>query len=214
MDNDLQALAGWAAPLLQKLQPAQQRKALWDIARAMRKTNTNRIRSNKNPDGSAWEKRKRLRKTPPAIRYVYRAKDRHIRELEMSSYRIEHDRLIGYDKEAGGIRTMLSTGLIRKITPQHGSASPRKQSTQAKMMQRITTPKNLKAHTLGNRAAVVEFTSRAQRIAGVHHYGLRDKVDRRNPLSKEVRYPRRELLGLTAQDIQAVQDILLTHLAA
>lgn len=213
MNDPLQELAGWVAPLLQRLAPAQKRKALFEAAKVMRETNRRRIRANKAPDGSAWQKRKKLRKAPPAIRYVYRAKDKHIRELEMTSYKTDYDRITGYDKEAGGIRTMLITGLIRKTTPQHGGSSLRQRASSGKMMQRITTAKNLKAHARSGHAAVVEFTNRAQRIAGIHHYGLRDKVDRRNPRSPEVRYPRRELLGINVQDMQAIEDILLQHIS-
>lgn len=80
------------------------------------------------------------------------------------------------------------------------------------MMQRLMLAKHLHAHGRSGSAAVVEFSDRVQRIARVHQYGLRDKVDRRNPRSPEVQYARRELLGISSADLQAVEDILLQHL--
>ena len=60
-------------------------------------------------------------------------------------------------------------------------------------------------------AASVEFNPRVSYVARVHHYGLRDKVDRRDRNSPVVRYARRELLGCTSVDIQEIEEILLRH---
>lgn len=60
--------------------------------------------------------------------------------------------------------------------------------------------------------ARVGISERVQSIARVHHLGLRDRVDRSMPHSPEVQYPRRELLGFSDADLQAVEDILLQHL--
>jgi phage virion morphogenesis protein len=60
--------------------------------------------------------------------------------------------------------------------------------------------------------ASVGINPRVAYVARVHHLGLRDRVDRSDPTSPEVQYPRRELLGFTDTDLQAVEDILLQHL--
>jgi len=49
-------------------------------------------------------------------------------------------------------------------------------------------------------------------MAQVHQGGLRDKVNRRG--GPEVTYPKRELLGLTDADIEAIEDAVLAQLAA
>ncbi|MFV1134945.1 phage virion morphogenesis protein, partial [Klebsiella pneumoniae] len=49
-------------------------------------------------------------------------------------------------------------------------------------------------------SASVEFEGRVQRIARVHHYGLRDRVSRRGP---EVQYSHLRLLGINDE----VEDI-------
>lgn len=60
--------------------------------------------------------------------------------------------------------------------------------------------------------ASVGINPRVAYVARVHQLGLRDRVDRRDPTSPEVQYPRRELLGFSDTDLQAVEDILLQHL--
>jgi len=60
--NDLSALEDWVAPLLRKLTPAERRKLSRQVALDLRRAQRNRIRANRNPDGSAFEPRKpRLR---------------------------------------------------------------------------------------------------------------------------------------------------------
>lgn len=56
---------------------------------------------------------------------------------------------------------------------------------------------------------VVGFTGRSARIARVHHYGLRDRVNDR----LQVQYPQRRLLAITDQDEAQLADMLLQHMA-
>lgn len=62
-------------------------------------------------------------------------------------------------------------------------------------------------------AASVAFNPRVSYVASVHHYGLRDKVDRLDRNSPVVRYASRELLGYTQEDIKALEDFLVDHMA-
>ncbi|APX77290.1 Mu-like prophage protein gpG [Achromobacter insolitus] len=59
-------------------------------------------------------------------------------------------------------------------------------------------------------AAQVGFLGKVARIARVHQRG---QNDRPAPDLPDVRYPRRELLGFTVDDIELVRDTLLKHLA-
>ena len=58
--------------------------------------------------------------------------------------------------------------------------------------------------------AVVGFVGRAERIARVHHFGLRDKV---KPGGPDYTYPARQLLGITDAQIERVRELLLKHLS-
>lgn len=57
----------------------------------------------------------------------------------------------------------------------------------------------------------VGFTGADARIATVHHYGLRDRVNRRRS-SPEVTYPARQLLGLPDEDRGRIMERILAQL--
>lgn len=77
------------------------------------------------------------------------------------------------------------------------------------MFARLRTTRFMKAEA-DQGAAVVTFVGRAQRIAAVHHFGLRDRV---NKAGMEVQYARRELLGFSDGDVERITDLVLAHLA-
>lgn len=145
MSDDLTALETWLSPLLTRLEPQERTKLAREAAREIRKNQTKRITAQKNPDGSAYEKRK----------------PRKLREKR---------------------------GRIKKT-----------------MFQKLKMARYLKAQ--GNEQAVtVGFTGRVARIARVHQYGLKDRAGRGAP---EVRYARRELLGLSENDLEIIRDAII-----
>ncbi|EPE4190750.1 TPA: phage virion morphogenesis protein [Yersinia enterocolitica] len=95
--------------------------------------------------------------------------------------------------------------------------APRKrQSIKAKkgrikreMFTKLRTNRFMKASGDTNEA-VVEFTRRVQRIARVHHYGLRDKPGRN---SAAVEYPERKLLGFNNGDTELIEDEIIRMLS-
>lgn len=205
---ELERLETWLNPLLQRLSDTQRTRLAREIARDLRTVNAANIRAQRGPDGSRWESRKQQRTAATPIRWLYQARDGHKRELEMSSYRFEGDRIVGYDKEAGGIRTMLKAGLLRKLSPQYGSGPTAAQRRRAQLMMRGMV-KKLQASAQGSNA-VVQFLGRTERIARIHHLGLRDKVQ---PGGPEYDYPERALLGFPAGFEDQLQARILQHLA-
>ncbi|MFQ2222449.1 phage virion morphogenesis protein [Aeromonas enteropelogenes] len=141
----LDQLGQQAAALLAKLSAPERRKLAAELARTMRTTQAERIRANKQPDGSPMAPRK-----PRAQR-----------------------------------------GAIRR-----------------KMFTKLVKPAWFKASATATEAAV-EFTGSANRLATVHHFGLRDKIN-----GKEVQYPERQLIGITDTDIDRIEDRLLKSLTA
>ena len=77
------------------------------------------------------------------------------------------------------------------------------------MMEKLRAAKHLKASATASEA-LVGFVGRAERIARVHHFGLRDRV---KPGGPEYDYPARQLLGITDAQIERVRDLLLKHLS-
>lgn len=85
----------------------------------------------------------------------------------------------------------------RKRQPLRG----KKGRVKREMFAKLRTAKYLKAK--GNSDdAVVQFTGSVQRMARVHHYGLRDRASRGG---QEVQYESRPLLGFSKQDIQMIE---------
>lgn len=69
MSDPLDRLADWSTPLLQALQPSQQRHLVRAIARDLRRGQAQRIAAQRNPDGSPYEPRKNaIRATKGRIR--------------------------------------------------------------------------------------------------------------------------------------------------
>lgn len=121
------------------------------------------------------------------------------------------------------IATRLRTNQAKRIAAQRnpdGSPyAPRKpQKLRGKkgrirrsMFAKMRTARFLKTETSPD-TAVVTFAAEVQRIAQVHHYGLRDKVNRRRG-NLEADYPARELVGITRDEVSLVEELVLEHLA-
>ncbi|CAN7508147.1 phage virion morphogenesis protein [Acidovorax sp. LjRoot38] len=77
------------------------------------------------------------------------------------------------------------------------------------MFAKLAGTKHLRAQVEGG-DAVVGFAGRTERIARVHHFGLRDSV---KPGGPQYDYPARPLLGISDDFTKRLQDRLLAHLA-
>lgn len=79
------------------------------------------------------------------------------------------------------------------------------------MFAKMRQAKYLKAQSSAD-SAIVTFTGQVQRIANVHQFGLRDRVENRSG-SPTVKYAARELLGITQDEQKMIGDMVLEHLA-
>jgi len=77
------------------------------------------------------------------------------------------------------------------------------------MFAKLRTAKYLKTQASPNEA-VIEFAGNVQRMARVHHYGLRDRPSRKG---KEVQYEARPLLGMSKFDIEWLENEFVSYLA-
>ncbi|SCU94291.1 Bacteriophage P2 Tail completion protein GPS [Cupriavidus necator] len=118
---------------------------------------------------------------------------------------------------ANEMRKRQSDRIAEQRNPDGTAFEPRKPQLRLRpgrvrraMFTRLRTTRLMKVQSDPN-AAVVTFASRAQRIAAVHQFGLRDRV---NKAGMEVQYARRELLGFADGDVERITDLVLAHLAA
>ena len=137
------------AGLIGALSPESRRKLVVDIAKELRRSQQQRIKQQKAPDGTPYQARKRQ---------PLRAKK----------------------------------GRIKRT-----------------MFQKLRTSRYMKA--IGhNDTAVVEFTSKVQRIARIHQFGLKDRP---NPHSQDIQYAERNLLGVNRADKKLIESFIIKHLA-
>ncbi|MGQ5524832.1 phage virion morphogenesis protein [Chitinimonas sp. PSY-7] len=107
--------------------------------------------------------------------------------------------------------------IARQVTPDGAGFVPRKPSKlrqrkgkiRERMFKKLRMARNLTAGATGNEA-IVQFAGRAQWVARVHHFGLRDSVKRGGP---KVDYVARPLLGLSGEDYERVKTAVLAKLA-
>ncbi|POJ75492.1 phage virion morphogenesis protein [Klebsiella pneumoniae] len=88
--------------------------------------------------------------------------------------------------------------------PRRVTARTKQGRIRRQMFAKLRTTKYLKA-VASQDSASVEFESRVQRIARVHHYGLRDRVSRKGPV---ITYPHRRLLGANHHVIELIHNSL------
>ncbi|SHH56821.1 phage virion morphogenesis protein [Pantoea sesami] len=88
------------------------------------------------------------------------------------------------------------------------TARSKKGRIKRQMFAKLRTTKYLKTAATADSASV-QFAGQVQRIARVHHYGLRDRVSRKGP---EVRYAERRLLGLNSETNNVVKTTFLKQL--
>ncbi|WP_046059701.1 phage virion morphogenesis protein [Paracidovorax citrulli] len=96
----------------------------------------------------------------------------------------------------------------RRPTLREQLGKVKKKAKPAAMFTKMRTASHLQAKATASEA-IVQFAGRTQRIARVHHFGLRDRVQSGGP---EYDYPARRLLGITDAHIERVRDILMQHL--
>lgn len=92
--------------------------------------------------------------------------------------------------------------------PRRVTARSKKGRIKRQMFAKLRTAKYLKTSASADSASV-EFAGQVQRIARVHHYGLRDRVSRNGP---EVRYAERRLLGFNNDIMLKLIELLTRHL--
>nr|WP_279234016.1 phage virion morphogenesis protein [Pantoea sp. MQR6] len=117
---------------------------------------------------------------------------------------------------ARDVRRIQQANITAQRSPDGSGWEPRRMTARTKqgrvkrrMFTKLKTAKFLKSKANTNEAEIT-FTGRAQRIARVHHYGLRDRINRRGD---EVKYAARPLLGVNGDVEASVREALMRWLA-
>ncbi|MEQ4709691.1 phage virion morphogenesis protein [Providencia huaxiensis] len=192
--------------LLSTTSPAYRRRLSAKLAKAIRTDQQKRIRSQKNPDGSAYQARKtKVLRSKQSVEFLYKGEVRRLRSWRSTKGR--NGRMItGFDEERGALRSFYRSDIDRFLAI---NLSETRRSTKRPdpMFQRLRTARFLRMQSTPA-AAVVGFQGRAAAIARQHQYGLTGTI---NELAK-TQYPQRELLGLSPHERVGLLEIIYQDL--
>lgn len=115
------------------------------------------------------------------------------------------------------VRTSQKKRITRQMNPMGERFAPRKNrimdkrnKIKNKMFNKIKNSKWMRIQKTSEGVAI-GFTGRVAFIAGVHQFGLRDKVEKDGPT---VKYSSREILGFTAEEIKMIEQEVLAHISS
>lgn len=214
--DDLDLLDSWVEPLIARLSPRERKRLSREIAIALRKSQQQRIRKQKNPDGTPYEPRvgaKKTRRARRRLRFIYQKPGHEPEEREIVNWIATPQTYFGFDERHGGdLRTFKKMRVVRvlemDLTPVARPGARGKRSPSNAMFQKLRTARYLKTSATAHGASV-GYEGRIAHIARVHQEGLTDNV---NAFVRHD-YPERELLGATPEDIEMLYDLILRHLA-
>lgn len=169
------------------------------IATTLRGSQSKRIARQEAPDGGKFEKRRRrVLRSQAGIRFIWNGEVRRLKNWQASRGN-RGRKLTGFDEERGAVRTFYRADIERYLDVSFSEV--RRDTTKPDpMFRRLRTARFLKGRADAE-GATVGFSGVAARIARVHQFGLRDKV---NSSGAVATYPRRELLGLSKADRMAI----------
>ncbi|GLW38707.1 tail protein [Pectobacterium carotovorum subsp. carotovorum] len=173
------------------------------IAIAIRRSQSQRIARQHNPDGSKYEKRRRkVLRSQAGISFVWNDETRRLKNWRAT--RGKRGRMLtGFDEERGAVRSFYRTDIERYLAINFNQA--RKETTKSDpMFRRLRTSRWLRTKADAS-GATVGFSGVAARIARAHQFGLKDKVGG----NASVSYPRRVLLGLSESDRRIIAEKMI-----
>lgn len=200
-DAQLEQLENWAQPLLERMEPAARKTMLRELSRGLRRRQAERIKSQRNPDGSSYEKRRPRRKVLE-MDFTYRGKDGEVTRRR-ARLRKEGGNLHGHDELRGAFRTFKESRILAVHSRSRVRAKVRSRMLLGMAKRRILQA----AHD--EDTAAVGYRGVAARIARTHQHGKEEEVVPGGPTAQ---YPQRQLLGLTDDDVQWIRDQLFQHL--
>ena len=191
--------------ILQRTAPNHRRRVLADIGRVLRKSQADRIKAQKNPNGTKYAPRKHklgLRKRLSATRFLYPMHgDGPPRVVFMQNWLFKGKKYItGFDLEEGKTRTFRRDKIIKFLPIEAGDQPPgvgewkEPSLRQQAMFKRIRLPRWLQGwqEDAGD-AIAAGFRGDVTRIAYSHQDGLDG-------------HARRGLIGLSVSDQRHIED--------
>ncbi|AHF74073.1 phage virion morphogenesis protein [Candidatus Sodalis pierantonius str. SOPE] len=207
MSHDrLRTLDGIFSDILNAASPSGRTRTARAIGQALRRSQQQRIKAQKNPDGSPYcARRRKVLRAQQGVVFAWRGEIRRLKNWHGA--RGQYGRtLTGFDEDRNAIRTFYRHDIERYI--EINTQSVRRNTTKkAPLFQRLRRYRFLRMRADAGGASV-GFDGVAARIARVHQFGQRDQV---GP-GTFAHYPVRELLGFTSADEQHITEQVINSL--
>lgn len=207
-------IENWIGPTIQALESKERKKLASAIGLAVAKSNRERIKAQVDPEGRRFVPRKEKKPINKPVKFLYEKPGGMKRVGSMVSFRDEGDRMIGYDRQAGGIRTFLKSRVKHYMRPDSGGGGGsrvrgRRGAIRRKaMFTHVRKAKHLRMLRAGANGVAIGFSNNVAAIAANHQYGSRLRMEHNGAMAK---YPERRLLGLSSSDIEMIHDMVLDH---
>lgn len=201
--DDVHALDQYFSDILAGVSPAGRARTARTVGKMLRISQQQRIRAQRNPDGSEYPARRRKKmRTQQGIAFIWEGQLRRLKNWH--SGRGKYGKTItGFDEDRNEVRTFYRADIERytEINTRAGQ-SPRTVKTPMFVKLRTSRFMKMKATAEG---AEISYSGMAARIARVHQYGLRDQV---GP-GAFAKYPQRELLGISRADEALIRSTVI-----
>lgn len=110
INEELQVVDDWVQPLIQRMRPVARRRLLLTLARGLRRRQSQRIASQRDPDGQPYEPRKQSKKRGPMFRRLRQAK--YLRTIANPD-----TAKVGYSGRIARIARVHQEGLLDRVVP-------------------------------------------------------------------------------------------------
>lgn len=202
-DDTLRQLDSELTHLLNRMSQGQRRQLAKEITRDLRRTQIKRISQQKNPDGSPYTKRKaNFITVQREIEFMWHGQKRTLRNWRGNSKTIT-----GQDANKKAQRSFRKSDIQRYISIKKEKISIERKTKQTRMFKKLATARFLRAYN-SDKEAVIYFLPSAANIAGVHQFGLTERIG-----NAKITYPSRQLLGLTPHEIRHIESQIIDFLS-
>ncbi|WP_048606841.1 phage virion morphogenesis protein [Providencia rettgeri] len=202
-DDTLRQLDSELTHLLTRMSQGQRRQLAKEITRDLRRSQIKRISQQKNPDGSPYTKRKaNFITVQREIQFMWHGQKRTLRNWRGNSKTIT-----GQDANKKAQRSFRKSDIQRYISIKKEKISTARKTKQTRMFKKLATARFLRAYN-SDKEAVIYFLPSAANIAGVHQFGLTERIG-----NAKITYPSRQLLGLTPQEIRHIESQIIDFIS-
>ena len=221
MNNELRALdefEGLIGGLLADLSKSGRTALMRKVAKQWAKSQGDRIKRQQMPDGSRYQARKprKISIGQYAVKFLYPEHGSgEPRAVLMKSWKRDGPILTGYDIERGQLRSFEWSKIVkfvpvsaREQNKNGGVINRRATLKQTAMFKGLRKPRYLRSGA-NDHEAWVGFLGGVAAVARIHQEGLKDRPAKDAP---EIKYPMRELLGMTKADRKELIELVLDHL--